>query len=117
VMGAIAIIMLLVGDEGEALTGIQNITIIMAAPFAVVMVVLCVALAKDLRNDPLMLRDRRSAAAVEQAIEYGTKNYGDEFVVAVKPHRDVADDRSGPPAEAAGGTNGAAGDGVPPERT
>jgi choline/carnitine/betaine transport len=117
VMGAIAIIMLLVGDKGEALTGIQNITIIMAAPFAVVMVVLCVALAKDLRNDPLMLRDRRSAAAVEQAVDYGTKNYGDEFVVAVKPHPGVADDRTGPPAEAAGSSNGAAGDGVPPART
>ena len=43
-MGAIAAIMLIVGaGEGEALTGIQNITIIMAAPFALVMVVLCVA--------------------------------------------------------------------------
>ena len=54
VMGAIAIIMLLVAPGDEALTGIQNITIIMAAPFALVMVLLCVALAKDLRNDPLV---------------------------------------------------------------
>ena len=39
VMGAIAAIMLLVGGgEGDALSGIQNITIIMAAPFVVVMV-------------------------------------------------------------------------------
>ena len=64
-----------------------------------------------------MLRDRRSAAAVEQAVDYGTKNYGDEFVVAVKPHPGVADDRTGPPAEAAGSSNGAAGDSVPPART
>jgi choline/carnitine/betaine transport len=117
VMGVIAIIMLLVGDEGEALTGIQNITIIMAAPFAVVMVVLCVALAKDLRHDPLMLRDQRSVAAVEQAVDYGTKNYGDEFVVSVKQHPDVADERGGRPAEAAGGSNGAPGAVVPPGRT
>jgi choline/carnitine/betaine transport len=89
VMGAIAIIMLLVGGEGddaaEALTGIQSITIIMAAPFALVMVALCVALAKDLRNDPLVRRDDRSAAAVVQAVEYGTKAHGDEFVISVKP--------------------------------
>src|SRR4051812_7183752 len=87
VMGAIAAIMLIIGaGDGDALTGIQNITIIMAAPFAVVMIVLCVALAKDLHDDPLMRRDRRSAAAVEQAVEYGTTQYGDHFVVSVKQH-------------------------------
>jgi choline/carnitine/betaine transport len=86
-MGAIAAIMLIVGaGQDDALTGIRDITIIMAAPFALVMVVLCVALAKDLRSDPMMRRDRRSAQAVEQAIEYGTQNYGDEFFVPVKPH-------------------------------
>ncbi len=88
VMGAIAIIMLLVsGEDGEALTGIQNITIIMAAPFAIVMVALCVALTKDLRNDPLMRRDDRSAQAVEQAVDYGTQTYGDKFYLPVKPGR------------------------------
>jgi hypothetical protein len=50
------------------------------------MVGLCLALAKDLNNDPLMRRDRRAVAAVEQAVEHGTKTYGDEFVVAVKPN-------------------------------
>ena len=80
VMGAIAAIMLIIGaGKGDALTGIQNITIIMAAPVALVMVALCVALAKDLHDDPLMRRDRRATAAVEQAVDHGTKNYGDEF--------------------------------------
>jgi choline/carnitine/betaine transport len=88
VMGAIAIIMLLVSPGSEALTGIQSITIIMAAPFALVMVALCVALAKDLRNDPLVRRDDRSALAVEQAVEYGTQAHGDEFVISVKPRPD-----------------------------
>jgi choline-glycine betaine transporter len=85
VMGAVAIIMLLVGDK-DALSGIQNITIITAAPFALVMIVLCVALAKDLHDDPMMRRDRRAGQAVEQAVEFGTKNYGDEFFMPVKPH-------------------------------
>jgi choline/carnitine/betaine transport len=89
VMGAIAAIMLIIGSgEGDALTGIQNITIIMAAPFALVMIVLCVALAKDLRDDPMMRRDRRSAQAVEQAVDYGTNQYGEHFVVSVKRHPD-----------------------------
>jgi choline/carnitine/betaine transport len=87
VMGAIAAIMLIVGaGQDDALSGIQNITIIMAAPFAVVMVVLCIALARDLHDDPMMRRHRRSEQAVSQAVEYGTKNYGDEFFVPVKPH-------------------------------
>jgi len=61
---------------------------IMAAPFAIVMVALCVALTKGLRNDPLVRRDDRFAAAVEQAVEYGTQAHGDEFVIAVKPRPD-----------------------------
>jgi choline-glycine betaine transporter len=91
-MGAIAAIMLVVGaasgGESDALSGIQTITIIMAAPFALVMVVLCIALAKDLHHDPMMQRDRRAALAVEQAVEHGRKTYGDEFVVSVKRHPD-----------------------------
>jgi choline/carnitine/betaine transport len=87
VMGAIAAIMLIVGGgKGDALTGIQNITIIMAAPFAIVMVLLCVALAKDLRDDPLVRRGHRSQQAVEQAVSWGTHRYGDHFFLNVKPH-------------------------------
>ncbi|MDN5931702.1 MAG: BCCT family transporter, partial [Pseudonocardia sp.] len=57
---------------------------IMAAPFALVMVLLCGALTKDLRHDPLMRRDRRSREAVEQAVDYGSQNYGDGFHLSVK---------------------------------
>jgi choline/carnitine/betaine transport len=88
VMGAIAIIMLLVSPGDEALTGIQNITIIMAAPFALVMVLLCVALNRDLRDDPLVHRDTRTIKAVEQAVDYGTQAYGGRFFLNVKPHEE-----------------------------
>ena len=84
-MGSIAALMLVVGGS-DALSGIQNITIIMAAPFVLVMIVMCVALVKDLRNDPLVLRGERGAAALESAVEFGTQNYGDGFFVPVKPH-------------------------------
>jgi choline/carnitine/betaine transport len=100
VMGAIAAIMLVVGaGQDDALTGIRDITIITAAPFALVMVVLCVALAKDLRDDPLMRRDRRSREAVEQAVDYGTRNYGDEFFVPVKPHPPGGGENSAGPTD------------------
>jgi len=84
VMGGIAALMLLVGGD-DALSGIQNITIIMAAPFVIVMVVMCVALMKDLRHDSLTRRGKRCTVAIEQAVEYGTQNYGDRFYLPVKP--------------------------------
>ncbi|HLU58188.1 MAG TPA: BCCT family transporter [Pseudonocardia sp.] len=84
VMGAIAAVMLLVGGD-DALTGIQDLTIIMSVPFGLVMVLLCVALTRDLRRDPLIRRDARSQRAVEQAVSYGVANYGDRFFINVKP--------------------------------
>jgi choline/carnitine/betaine transport len=84
VMGAIAAVMLLIGGK-DALAGIQNITIIMALPFVIIMVLLCVALYKDLRNDPLIRRDDRSQEAIEQAVEYGMKEHDGDFVLNVKP--------------------------------
>ncbi|NMH95770.1 hypothetical protein HF526_00285 [Pseudonocardia sp. K10HN5] len=80
----IGAVMLLVGGD-TALTGIQNLTIITAAPFAVVMVLLCVSLARDLRSDPLVRRDDRTVQAVEQAVEYGIEHHDDDFFLNVKP--------------------------------
>lgn len=62
-MGAVAIVMLLAGNGGDALTGLQNMTIIVAAPFAVVMIGLCWALWRDLRTDPLVLQENEILAA------------------------------------------------------
>jgi choline/carnitine/betaine transport len=84
VMGAISAVMLLVGGD-DALTGIQNVTIIMAVPFGLVMILLCVALTRDLRHDPLIRRDDRSQQAVEQAVGYGVETHGDQFFINVKP--------------------------------
>ncbi len=83
-MGGIAALMLVVGGS-DALSGIQNITIIMAAPFLLVMIVMCVALMKDLRSDPLVRRGQRLTVVMEQAVDYGTQNHGDEFFLNVKP--------------------------------
>ncbi len=68
--GAVAAIMLLAGgdDPGQALTGLKNITIVSALPFAVVMFILSIALVKDLRRDPLALRKRLADSVVERAI-------------------------------------------------
>jgi choline/carnitine/betaine transport len=80
--GAVAAVMLLVGGD-EALTGLQTITIVAALPFVVVMVGLAIALVKDLRTDPLMVRKQYAADAVEQAVITGVTEHGDDFVIAV----------------------------------
>jgi len=87
--GAVAAVMLLVGGA-DALTGLQTITIVAALPFVVVMVGLAVALVKDLRSDPLMVRQRYAAEAVEQAVIAGVTEHGDDFVISVD--RDPAAD-------------------------
>jgi choline/carnitine/betaine transport len=83
VMGAVAAVMLMVGGD-EALTGLQNLTIIAALPFALVMVGLAVSLAKDVRSDPLVLRHTAATEAVEQAVVEGITKHGDDFVLVVE---------------------------------
>ncbi len=46
------------------------------------MIAMCVALYKDLRQDPLVRRGQRAEIAIEQAVDFGTQNYGDELLPA-----------------------------------
>ncbi|MBC3192949.1 BCCT family transporter [Pseudonocardia sp. C8] len=82
VMGAVAVLMLVTGGE-DALSGIQNLTILVAAPFVVIMVMLCMALYRDLRRDPLILREKKGAEVLEQAVDWATDRHGDDFYVKV----------------------------------
>jgi hypothetical protein len=84
VMGSVAAIMLLLGEDGAALTGLQNLTIIAALPFALVMVAMAVSLVKDLRRDPLVLRGNYASVAIEQAVVQGISRHGDDFVLVVE---------------------------------
>ncbi len=91
VMGAVAAIMLLVGGD-EALTGLQNLTIIAALPFVLVMLGLAVSLAKDVRTDPMVLRRTVAVEAVEQAVVDGISRHGDDFVLVVSAAPDADGD-------------------------
>jgi choline/carnitine/betaine transport len=81
--GAVAAVMLLVGGS-DALNGLQSLTIIAALPFVLVMVGLSVALVKDLRRDPMMIRKRYAADAVDDAVIAGVIEHGDDFVITVE---------------------------------
>lgn len=76
--GAVAAVMLLAGGDepSEALSGLQRVTIVAALPFIIVMLLLCFALVKDLRRDPLTLRRRLATSVVERAISSGMEQHG-----------------------------------------
>ncbi|RAJ56643.1 choline/carnitine/betaine transport [Streptomyces sp. Amel2xB2] len=84
--GAVAVVMLLIGGGGDtALEGLQNLTILVAVPFTLVMVGMCVAITRDLREDPLTLLGDRAAQAVEHAVTAGEESYGDDFEIRIRP--------------------------------
>lgn len=89
--GAVAAVMLLVGGS-DALTGLQTITIVAALPFVLVMIGLAVALVKDLRQDPMMVRRQYAAAAVNSAVIAGVTAHGDDFVISVEKDPDADPD-------------------------
>jgi len=48
---------------------------------------LAVALVKDLRQDPLMVRRRYAADAVDGAVVHGVTEHGDDFMISVEKDR------------------------------
>ncbi|MFK0259992.1 BCCT family transporter [Streptomyces angustmyceticus] len=86
VTGAVAAIMLLIGGgSGDALTGLQNLTILVAVPFMVVMIAMCWALMRDLRSDPLIVRGQKGEEAVEMAVIAGHEQYDGDFEFRIGP--------------------------------
>jgi len=93
VTGAVAAIMLLIGDGKEnALEGLQNLTILVAAPFVIVMIGMCVALMRDLRRDPQIVRQEFGVEAVESAVIEGHAKYDGDFEIRIGPGTTVTTD-------------------------
>ncbi|MEW1615023.1 MULTISPECIES: BCCT family transporter [unclassified Streptomyces] len=93
VTGAVAAIMLLIGDGKEnALEGLQNLTILVAAPFVIVMLGMCVALMRDLRKDPQIVRQEFGVEAVESAVIEGHAKYDGDFEIRIGPGTTVTTD-------------------------
>ncbi|RSS60203.1 BCCT family transporter [Streptomyces sp. WAC01280] len=84
--GAVAAIMLLIGDgQGDALAGLQNLTILVAAPFVLVMIGMCVALMRDLREDPLIVRGEVGEEVIAVAVIAGHEQYDGDFELRIGP--------------------------------
>lgn len=78
-LGAAALALLLAGGE-TALSGLQSIMVVSALPFAIVVIGIMVAWAKELHTDPYMLRYRYARAAIAQGVRRGIAEHGDDFV-------------------------------------
>ncbi|UYQ77321.1 BCCT family transporter [Glutamicibacter sp. JL.03c] len=112
-VGAVAAVMLLAGGDhpAAALNGLKNITIVSALPFVLVMLLLCVALWKDLSRDPLVLREKVAQEVLEQAVDEGIDRHaGEHFSLMTSEQPIVQAAGSDPvilpaaePAQAAGG--------------
>ncbi|MFD9541780.1 BCCT family transporter [Streptomyces sp. NPDC060022] len=93
VTGAVAAVMLLIGNgKGDALAGLQNLTILVAAPFTIVMIGMCVALMRDLRQDPQIVRQEFGVEAVESAVIEGHAKYDGDFEIRIGPGSEVISD-------------------------
>ncbi|WP_449407346.1 BCCT family transporter [Microbacterium maritypicum] len=91
-VGAIAAVVLVTGEEGSGLQSLQNVTIIAALPFAVIMTFMMVAFMKDLRRDPMILRERYARAAVRHSVMAGLEEYGDDFALVPVEYDHSEDD-------------------------
>ncbi|QTV79002.1 BCCT family transporter [Microbacterium sp. NIBRBAC000506063] len=91
-VGVIAAVLLVSGEEGSGLRALQNMTIVAALPFAMIMAFMMIAFMKDLRRDPLILRDRYARLAVRHSVRTGLEEYGDDFALVPVEYDHAADD-------------------------
>ncbi|GAA4523719.1 BCCT family transporter [Brachybacterium paraconglomeratum] len=82
VMAGIAVVMLLLGGD-TALEGLQSLVIITAVPFAFVMLLIIVAWFRELRTDPLTLRQQYAETVVSNAVVDGVDKFDDDFRLQV----------------------------------
>ncbi|WP_284853481.1 BCCT family transporter [Corynebacterium sp. MSK072] len=83
-MAGIAVVILISGGK-NALQGLQNLITITALPFAVIIVLMCIALIRELRHDPASIRHYYEHQAVSNAVIHGVRDYGDNFALSIEP--------------------------------
>jgi choline/carnitine/betaine transport len=117
--GAVAAVMLLAGgdDPAEALNGLKNITIVSALPFVVVMLVLCVALWRDLSRDPMVIQGQLARQVLVESVASAVDRHdGEPFelrtVPAPEPEPEVVEPTDGEPTDTDPPAQAPAGDGV-----
>ena len=100
--GAVAAVMLLAGgsDPAEALDGLKNITIVSALPFVIVMLLLCVAVWKDLSKDPLIIQEQLAAHVLETSVATAVDEYDGEIFGLETSELEIEEDPADSESEA-----------------
>lgn len=93
-MAGIAVVILLAGGR-NALQGLQNLITVTALPFAVIIVLMCIALIRELRHDPAAIRTFYEDQAISNAVLQGVREHGDNFALAIEPIADDSDYATG----------------------
>lgn len=120
--GLVAIVALVSGGE-DALDGLQTLTFIAAIPFAIVVILLVVALMKDLAKDPIVVRRSIATERVRDAVVSGLVEHGDDFALVITDdvvpvsERLAAADRDRSPKEPTGNRDDLGGSQFPTYRT
>lgn len=81
-LSGIAIVGLLVGGD-SALQGLQNLIIVSALPFALIIIGMMVAFVRDLATDPMTIRYTYARNAIQHAVKDGLAAHGDHFELKV----------------------------------
>lgn len=71
---------LLVAGGQATLSGLQQLMVVSALPFAFVVIGIMFSWARDLSTDPYIIRRRYARAAIAQGVRRGIDEYGDDFV-------------------------------------
>lgn len=82
-MAGIAVVILLSGGQ-DALRGMQNLVVVTALPFAFILILMSVALFKELRNDPFTVRRIYGDRLVANSVKQGVSKYGDNFALSIE---------------------------------
>ncbi len=78
-LGLISLFLLLAGGQ-DALSGLQNIMVSCSLPFAIILIGIMIAWAQDLRQDPLIIRRKYAAAAIEEGVKRGLDEHDGHFI-------------------------------------
>lgn len=82
-MAGIAVVILLSGGN-QALQGLQNFITVTALPFAFIIILMVVALMRELAFDPAVIRHQFEEQALANAVVKGVREHGNDFALAVE---------------------------------
>lgn len=93
-IGSVAGVIMLVGGQ-DAVDGLRNFTILASSPFVIIIVLLCVAMMRDFRRDPVVVHADKGEELIRSAVVSGASEYGGDFELDVSGAEESSSDEPG----------------------